>query len=120
MFIFSQKSINNLRTCHYNLVDIAMRVILESPIDFTVICGFRDEKSQLIAYQENRSKLKWPDSKHNKWPSEAFDLAPYPIEWENINRFYMLAGAILTVSNSLNINLKWGGGWGDYGHFELQ
>lgn len=123
MFIFSKKSIINLITCDYKLIDIATRAILITPIDFSVICGHRNEKDQLIAFQENKSKLLWPNSKHNKWPSQAFDLVPHPVDWKNINRFYMLAGVILSIANRLEINLMWGGFWKefkDYGHFELQ
>jgi len=120
MYGFSRRSLINLSTCDDRLQQIAEEAIAISPIDFTVLCGHRTKKQQLIAYEEGKSKVQWPDSKHNNSPSLALDLAPYPIDWNDRERFFLLAGCILTVANKLNIPLKWGGQWGwDLPHFEL-
>ncbi len=55
-------------------------------------------------------------------PSLAVDLAPYPIDWNDLKRFHELAGRILEVAALLDIPLTWGGHWHsfkDYPHYEL-
>ena len=39
------------------------------------------------ARREGRSKLSWLESKHNCEPSRAVDIAPYPIDWDDRERF---------------------------------
>jgi hypothetical protein len=92
-------------------------------VDFTVLEGKRGKERQNKLYEEGRSQLQYPDSKHNNDPPLAVDLAPYPIDWDNIERFQHLAGVILEVADKLNIELEWGGNWDsfkDYPHFELK
>jgi len=120
---FSDKSQERLNTCDERLRRICEEAIHVSPIDFTVLCGHRTELQQMIAYQENKSKVQWPDSKHNPKPSLAVDLVPHPLDWKDLNRFSMLAGVILTVANQLDIPLEWGGNWKtfkDYPHYQLK
>ena len=117
---FSEVSQSKLATC-----DRQIHHVLHAAIgftDFSVLCGHRGKVSQNEAYANNKSQLQWPDSKHNKKPSLAVDIAPYPIDWEDIERFCFLAGVILTVAKLFDVPLKWGGDWKtfkDHGHFEL-
>ena len=123
MYAFSKKSKARLDTCHYMLQIVANEAMLLQVMDFSVVCGHRDKKDQMIAYQENRSKLVWPKSKHNKMPSEAMDLIPYPEGYTNIYKFYKLAGIILAVAKLNNIEITWGGDWKsfkDYPHFQIE
>jgi len=121
MFRFSERSQERLNTCDERLRRICEEAIQVSPIDFTVLCGHRNRISQMIAYQEGKSKLTWPKSKHNQKPSLAVDLAPYPLDWNDKNRFYLLAGCILTIANQLDIPLEWGGSWGwDLPHYQIK
>jgi len=62
-------------------------------------------------------------SKHNYLPSQAIDIIPYPVAWENIEQFIMLADHIKKTAQKLNINIKWGGDFQrtkDYPHFEME
>ena len=43
-------------------------------------------------FREGRSKVKFPDGKHNVMPSRAVDVVPYPIDWEDRERFHYFAG----------------------------
>lgn len=104
--------------------------------DFVIIEGFRDELKQNQAFIKGASKVKWPNGKHNKNPSDAMDIAPYPIDWSDdadaIRRFVYLAGYIMSIADELCIKLRWGGDWDsdqdlrdekgklrDWGHFEV-
>ena len=55
--------------------------------------------------------MSWPNSKHNSLPSVAVDIAPYPIDWEDTERFIQLSGAILQIAKQNGLDLRWGGDW---------
>jgi peptidoglycan L-alanyl-D-glutamate endopeptidase CwlK len=104
-------------------------------LDLLVVCGARSKENQEKAFHEKRSKVQFPNSKHNvdlpKRPfSEAVDLAPHPVDWGEERAFYVLAGAVLQEAIKQGVCLRWGGDWdgdggfddqtfNDLGHFEL-
>lgn len=117
---FSKKSLEKLATCDRRLYDICSEAIKH--YDFVIICGHRNEEEQNRAFTAGKSKLKWPNSKHNSLPSLAIDLAPYPINWDNIESFKILGQVMLQSAAKLNIPLEWGGNWEhfpDFVHFQL-
>ena len=121
-FKFSSHSLKELNTCDARLREIMKRAI--KVYDFSVICGFRDETAQNYAYDHKPqlSKFKWPNSKHNRQPSLAVDVAPYPINWDDPVKFTELAIVIKSIANDLCIPLIWGGEWRsvDMPHYELK
>ena len=95
--------------------------------DNTIVCGYRPPEEQLELFNEGKSKVKF--GKHNKFPSEAVDAAPYPIDWTDTKRFIFFGGFVLGVASVLGVRLRWGGDWSmdtelkdnkfnDYVHFE--
>ena len=129
MFYFGKWSRKNLKTCHPDLQKLFNEVIMH--VDCSVICGHRGEEDQNKAYHEGRSKLKYPHSKHNKKPSLAADVVPYPIDWQDANRFYMFAGVVRGIAAMMNIEIRCGADWDgdmeikdqnfhDVVHFELR
>jgi peptidoglycan L-alanyl-D-glutamate endopeptidase CwlK len=108
--------------------------------DCTVLEGHRGEEEQNDAFARGATKLKWPDGKHNREPSIAIDVAPYPINFsqepKNIARYYLFAGYVLGIAEQLKAqgkmtySIRWGGDWDsdkdlsdqkfdDLVHFEL-
>ncbi|GIW77867.1 MAG: peptidase [Phycisphaerae bacterium] len=113
---FSRISLERLET-----VDPRLREVLEEAIkhfDFTVLCGHRGKEEQNRLYSSGRTKVMWPDSKHNTYPSLAVDVAPYPIDWGDRERFYYLAGLIMGIAASKGLRLRWGGDWDMDGKFD--
>ena len=94
MFKFSKRSITSLLTAHPLLKEVCEIALAEGIMDFTVICGYRSKADQDAAFKEGASKLRWPNSKHNRFPSEAVDIVPYPIDFKDIKRFQELAVVI--------------------------
>jgi len=92
--------------------------------DFSVIWGHRDHEDQTSAYENGHSQLRWPKSKHNKIPSRAFDVIPYPKGFAaSDSDFYQLATHILRAASKVRVRLVWGGHWRtlkDLAHFELE
>ena len=119
---FSKSSKAKLETCDKLLQQIANRAIML--VDFTVLCGVRDKEEQNRLFREGKSKVAWPQSKHNiESPdqlSKAFDIAPYPIEWKDKGRFFFLAGVIKGTAAQLGIKIRWGGDWDSDNDFEDQ
>lgn len=126
--IFSDKSEKMLATCHHDLHALFTEVL--KIVDCTIICGHRDQHDQEEAFRTGKSKLNWPDSKHNSFPSLAVDVVPYPIDWNDRNRFYHFAGVVRGVAAEMGIGVRWGGDWDndfelwdqkfmDLPHFEL-
>jgi len=115
---FGRASKKRYNTLHYKLqmiMDEAIQVM-----DFTIICGFRNKRDQEKAFKAGKSKKHWPDSKHNSQPSIAVDIAPWDpsmrkgrggIDWNNRDRFILLAGIIKGIAHKLNIAIRWGGDW---------
>ena len=95
-------------------LDIRLQDILKEAIkfyDFTIITGYRNKEEQDKMFNERKSKLKYPKSKHNQNPSKAVDIAPYPIDWNDTNRFVYLAAIIQYIAFSKGVKIRWGGNW---------
>lgn len=117
-YAFSGHSKKALKTCDVRLQEIMNRAILE--YDFSVLEGFRDEAAQNYAYDNGFSKVKWPNGKHNRFPSHAVDVMPYPIRWQDPIRCVELSHIVKRIAGELMIPIKWGGDWGwDFAHYEL-
>ena len=128
---FGTKSKERLNTCHPDLIAVFIDVI--KYYDCTVTCGYRGEEEQNKAFDEGRSKAKFPKGKHNNSPSTAVDVYPYPIDFENYDRLSHFAGFVTGIAKTMGVNLRWGRDWKnefydkkndtttfkDYPHFEL-
>lgn len=126
---FSHKSKQNLASAHPDLQRLCNELIKET--DFMVLCGHRPVAEQQRLYAQGRTK---PGKKvtnvdgvkikgrHNYKPSLAVDLAPYPLDWNDTERFRALGEKAKAVATRLGITISWGGDWKkfkDLPHFEL-
>lgn len=106
---YGSRSRSNLETAHRDLQKLFNIVILH--YDCSILEGHRGEFDQNKYYDEGKSKLQWPASKHNKSPSLAVDAAPYPIDWRDEKRFYHFAGFVKGCAAMMGLKLRWGGDW---------
>lgn len=131
---FSKTSLERLQSCAEDLQCLFQHVIAH--YDCSIICGKRSKAEQDSAYNKGYSKLKYPLSKHNSNFSRAVDVAPYPIDWKDIKRFYYFGGFVkgmaadLLDAGMIRHEIIWGGDWdndndlsdqtfNDLVHFEL-
>lgn len=131
---YSDRSKRRLATCHADLQRIFNEVIKH--FDVSILEGHRPKKRQNRLHAEGKSQLRYPQSKHNGRPSEAVDVAPYPIDWQDRERFTLMAGFVqgtaaqLYAQGKISHLLRWGGDWDkdtkvqdngfdDLPHFEL-
>ena len=106
---FGRKSRERLATCDKQLQKLFNEVV--KYFDCSVLVGFRGENEQNTAYESGYSKVKWPHGKHNSNPSFAADVAPYPINWKDRERFIYFGGFVKGCAYKLDIPLRWGGDW---------
>lgn len=119
---WSKRSKMNLYTCHDDLRELFDRVLIR--MDCSVICGYRNEHEQNRLYPEF-TELRYPDSKHNTYPSNAVDVIPYVPgvdPYKNHGFFLRLACIVFEEAMLMGIEVKWGGNWKslvDMAHWEL-
>ena len=102
---FCKRSKERLRGVDTRLVNVLNELI--KIMDVTIIEGLRSKQRQEILLKEGKTKTKF--SKHIE--GKAVDLAPYPVDWEDRDRFHYMGGMIRGIAKQLNINVRWGGDW---------
>jgi len=123
---FSVKSKKKLATCDSRLQEIFLKVV--ENYDCTILEGHRSIERQAELYKSGRSKVKL--GKHNADPSLAVDVAPYPIDWEDRERFLSFGSFVKGLAHGKGIRIRWGADWDsdwdfkdqsfdDLVHFEL-
>ena len=126
---FGKSSKKRLSTCDDRLQKVFNEVIKH--VDCSVLEGHREKDRQNKLYEEGKTKVKYPDGRHNRQPSSAVDVTPYPVDWKDRERQTLFAGFVIGVASQMGINLRWGGDWDqdfqvvdnrfdDFPHFELK
>jgi len=87
-------------------------------VDFTVLETHRGKAKQNEYFRTGKSKLKWPQSKHNKKPSNAADVALWykekpHVRWDkkHLVDFAHLMGIIRGVAASMGYKVRCGFDW---------
>ena len=143
MYKLSKRSLTNLQGVNTNLVKVVQRAIEITKQDFMVTEGLRSREQCCINYgkgrtaqqctqkgvpakyaQPNISKVTWLNnpfaSKHAQ--GRAVDLVPYPVDWNDLAKFRLIAEAMKQAAKELNVSINWCGDWQktkDYPHFEV-
>jgi peptidoglycan L-alanyl-D-glutamate endopeptidase CwlK len=113
MFTFGQQSKARLSSCRQEMQDIAFRALAWNVIDFACVEGHRGQEMQNLFFETGKSRVKFPNGKHNTTPSDAMDLVPVvnkKLSW-NVNHCLVLAGVVLAAAASLGYRVRWGGNW---------
>ena len=129
MYKFGSRSRKQMENIHPDLKKVLNEVI--KYVDCSVLEGQRSAERQNKLFAEGRTKVKYPHGRHNANPSRAVDVVPYPIDWDDRERFHLFAGFVLGIAKSMGINLRWGGDWNqnfevddnqfdDFPHFEIR
>ena len=102
---FGKKSKSRLKGVDTKLINVLNELI--KIMDVTIIEGLRSEQRQNKLLQGGKTKTKF--SKHIE--GKAVDLAPYPIDWDDRDRFHYMGGMIRGIAKQLNTKVRWGGDW---------
>lgn len=125
MPVFGLESRTKLATVHPDLQTLFNEVI--KYWDCKVTDGRRTTAEQVALYAKGRTQpgpiVTDKDGIHSlsnhqltalvkgKNYGLAVDVAPYPIQWNDTERFYAFAGFVLGVAKMKGINIRWGGDW---------
>ena len=104
---FGRRSNQRLETCDPRLQQLFRAVV--NVVDCAVLEGHRSPERQAELLAAGKSKVKV--SKHNSSPSLAVDVAPYPIDWDDTERFVRFGTYVLAKARELDIPIRWGGDW---------
>ncbi len=114
---FGIQSLENLAGVHPDIVDILHEAI--KYYDFSVLEGVRDFERQKQLYTTGKSQtLRSKHLRQSDGYSHAVDIAPYPVDWEDKQRFAYLAGLIMGIAEMKGIELTWGHDWDNDGDFK--
>ena len=128
---------------HPDLQNLVDHVVMYQ--DIALLTGHRTKDEQMRVFEAGRSKVKWPNSKHNHRPALAVDLVPWPLpmkwgdltekgtenrdwQWKERVKFYQLYGFVRAIWSHLadtgrvsgQYKLRWGGDWDGDGEFNDQ
>ena len=112
MFKFGKRSKERLKGVNPKLVNVLNELI--KIMDVTIIEGLRTEARQMELLAQGKSKTKY--SKHLE--GKAVDLAPYPIDWEDRERFHYMGGMIRGIGKQQGVDIRWGGDWDSDGEIK--
>lgn len=91
-----------------------MNTVLEEVADISIITGHRGKEEQNQKFAEGKSKVRWPNGKHNSDPSTAVDFQPYPVPerreklWASLA---YIAGRAIEIGRRRGLVVRWGGDW---------
>ena len=102
---FGRVSRKRLKGINVKLVNVLNELI--KIMDVTIIEGIRTEERQKELLEKGATKVKY--SKHME--GKAVDVAPYPIDWNDRERFHYMGGMVRGIGQQLGIKIRWGGDW---------
>lgn len=109
MYKFGRKSRSRLKGVDKRLVAVLEELL--KMMDVTIIEGVRSEATQYKYFLDKKSKLDGKNKLSKHQLGRAVDLAPYPIKWEESERFYYMGGMVMAIAKNLGFKVRWGGDW---------
>ena len=91
-----------------------MTTVRDEVADISLITGYRGREEQNQKFDEGKSKVRFPDGKHNQSPSKAVDFQPYPLPkrkeklWASLA---YIAGRAIEIGRQRGMTIRWGGDW---------
>lgn len=114
-YYYGKRSRANLDTVDSMLVQVFETAIQH--VDITILEGHRGQVWQNELAETGKSPFRYPNSEHNSVPSRAIDFAPYPIVWEDADRFRALAYYLRGIANAQGLLVRLGCDWnGNFSH----
>lgn len=126
-FVFSRRSLNNLKGVHPLLVDIAHEALKRVPYDFIVTEGLRTRarQAELLAQGKSRTMNSYHLPQADGY-GHAIDIAVIPpaggVTWE-FGYYKANADVFLKIAAAKGVQLTWGGSWKNFidsPHFQLE
>lgn len=122
-FTFSQRSLDNLKGVHPDLVRVAHAALAITPVDFGIIEGLRSLERQTELFNAVPKKSWTMNSRHLHGMAVDFDaFVGGVLTWE-VKYYALIAAAMKRAALDLGVPVHWGGDWAapqtDSDHLEL-
>lgn len=102
-----KRSIERLSTVNPTLQAVILKSFETMPFDITVLEGIRSKERQAELFKSGASKTM--NSKH--LTGNAIDIAPFPVDWNDKERFNEMAKHVYAAAKELDVKVRWGGDW---------
>lgn len=102
-----QRSLDRLKGVNPSLVAVFKRACETMPFDVTVLEGLRSYERQQELLMKGATKV----SVSRHMSGNALDIAPYPIDWNDLERFQIVAEHMFKAAEELGVVIRWGGTW---------
>ncbi len=112
MYKFGKRSRKRLEGVDAKLVNVLNELI--KIMDVTVIEGLHSAERQKELLAKGATKVKYSKELEGK----RVDIAPYPIDWEDRERFHYMGGMVRGIAKALNLKVRWGGDWDSDGEIK--
>ena len=119
-FKLGKTSLARLQGVDETLVNVVKRAIEISEVDFTVMEGVRTMERQRELYAQGRTapgKIVTWTMKSRHIEGKAVDLVPYPLDWNDLEKFNKIKDAMFQAARELDVNLRWGADWDGDGNY---
>lgn len=119
-FKLGKTSLARLQGVDETLVNVVKRAIEISEVDFTVMEGVRTLERQRELYAQGRTdpgKIVTWTMKSRHIEGKAVDLVPYPLDWNDLEKFNKIKDAMFQAARELDVNLRWGADWDGDGNY---
>lgn len=119
-FKLGKTSLARLQGVDETLVNVVKRAIEISEVDFTVMEGVRTLERQRELYAQGRTapgKIVTWTMKSRHIEGKAVDLVPYPLDWNDLDKFNKIKDAMFQAARELDVNLRWGADWDGDGNY---
>lgn len=124
----SQTSFNRLKGINPLLIDIVLKAIETSPLDFGIPLdgGLRTSERQNALFKAKKSKLDGYTKKSYHQSGNAFDIYAFvdgKASWDKQHLTTIARHIQKVAKENFNTNLVWGGDWKgfvDMPHFEIR
>lgn len=111
-YAWGARSLAHRDQLHPDLADLFDRALEMAPFDLSITGSHRTQEEH-EALPDSATQVEWHQSKHSTLPSLAGHVDPYPIDYDDPLRYYVLAGVVLAAARDLCIldRVRWGGDW---------
>ncbi|MCP5006916.1 MAG: M15 family metallopeptidase [Planctomycetes bacterium] len=120
-YSFGKRSRANLAEIRPGLRAVPILALSWGIIDFSIYEAKRPKAEQNLYYRQGKSRVEWPNGKHNVLNPDdlvnAFDAAPFingKISWKQVH-CVALSGIMIAAGRVLGVQIRWGGDWNSNG-----
>lgn len=102
-----KQSVERLNSVKLDLRKVCLKAFETLPFDVRIEEGYRTKERQQELFDRGATKVL--TSRHQS--GNAVDINPYPIDFNNWERYKTLAHHMFAAAKELGITIRWGGNW---------